>query len=324
MSAESVDHLSSWKDGTTKQSIVEFLASITGKNSFNFVAPEDRIAVFDNDGTLWCEKPLPIQADFLLRRIGEQVAQDPSLRDKQPWKAVSEKDYKWLSNVITKHYQGDDSDLKVMAAGLLSAYSGESIESFAEKAEQFLRSARNPALKRPYLETAYQPMVELLQYLTANGFQTYIASGGTRDFMRPITGEIYGIPPERVIGSTVALEYRVVEGRGDVFHKPDLEVLDDGPAKPVRIWSRIGRRPIFCAGNANGDLQMLEFTSSSPRSFCLVVDHDDNEREIAYSAGAEQLLQTAKARGWAIASVKDDWLNVFAEAKPESKSQSTH
>ena len=216
------DALSSWMNGATKNSIVEFVSNVTRHSSPTFVPPKNRIAVFDNDETLWCEKPLPIQADFLLRRIGEQAAQDPSLRDKQPWKAVSEKDYKWLSDVITKHYQGDDSDLKIMAAGLLNAYSGETIESFANKAEQFLRSAENPTLKRPYMETTYLPMIELLQYLTANGFATYIASGGTRDFMRPITNELYGVPPERVIGSTVALEYRVVEGRGEVFHKPDL------------------------------------------------------------------------------------------------------
>jgi phosphoserine phosphatase len=315
MSTEINAPLKSWSQGPAKQSIIDFVNKVTKQGSKDFVAPEDRIAVFDNDGTLWCEKPLPIQADFLFRRVGEQAVKDESLRDKQPWKAVFEKDYKWLSDAITKHYDGDDSDLKVMAVGLLGAYSGESIDSFAEKAGEFLRSSENPALKRPYLTTTYAPMLELLRYLTANGFTNYIASGGTRDFMRPISVELYGISPEHVIGSSVALEYRVENGIGNVYHKPQLEIFDDGPAKAVRIWSRIGKRPIFGAGNANGDIQMLEFTAHPSRpSFCVVVNHDDNDRDIAYTAGAERLIDTAKAKDWTIISVRDDWKVVFGES----------
>src|SRR5262245_36978818 len=161
--------LPSWNEGEAKQAILEFVACATAAGEPGFVPPNERVAVFDNDGTLWCEKPLPVQADFLLRRMAEQAARDASLREQQPWKAVWEKDYDWLNGVITKHYQGDDRDLKVLAVGLLQAYAGESTEALAATADRFLRSAQNPALKRPYLHTVYAPMVELLAYLGANG-----------------------------------------------------------------------------------------------------------------------------------------------------------
>ena len=310
--------LRSWKEGKTKQSILDFVSQVTNEEGPDFVKPEARIAVFDNDGTLWCEKPLPVQADFLMRQVAEQAIENPSLCEKQPWKAVSEKDYRWFNDVITKHYQGDDTDLKIMGAGLLQAYAGESTDSFAEKANDYLRTALHPTLKRSYLETAYAPMIELLQFLNTNGFTNYIASGGTRDFMRPITEELYGIPPERVIGSTVALEYRFSNGVGGVYHKPELELFDDGPAKPVRIWSRIGRRPILVGGNSNGDLQMLEFASHPSRpSLSLLVHHDDDQREIAYTAGAEKVLELARARSWTIASIQNDWSTVFAESEQQ-------
>ena len=317
--------LPSWKEGKTRESILDFVSQVTNEDGPDFVEPEARIAVFDNDGTLWCEKPLPVQADFLMRQVGERAKEDPSLCDKQPWKAVSEKDYKWFNDVITKHYQGDDSDLKVMGDGLLHAYAGESTDSFAEKASEYLRTALHPTLKCSYLETVYAPMIELLHFLTANGFTNYIASGGTRDFMRPVTEELYGIPPERVIGTTVALEYRFSNGVGSVYHKPELELFDDGPAKPVRIWSRIGRRPILVGGNSNGDLQMLEFAGHPSRpSLCLLVHHDDNEREIAYTAGAEKVLELARARGWTIASVQNDWSKVFSNAMQQNATSSAN
>jgi phosphoserine phosphatase len=315
MSTPKTGPLRTWRDGSTKTSIVNFVDRVTAQGTPDFVAPEDRIAVFDNDGTLWCEKPLPVQMDFLLRRIDEQAMQDESLRDKQPWKAVFNKDYKWLSDVITKHYNGDDSNLKLMAGGLLRAYSGETIDSFAEKASEFMASCQNPGLKLPYLSTAYAPMVELLQYLKANGFTNYIVSGGGRDFIRTIGEKLYGIPDQRIIGSSVALEYRVENGIGYVYHTPQLEIFDDGPAKAVRIWSRIGKRPIFAGGNANGDIQMLEFTAHPSRpSHCIVVNHDDNDREFAYTAGAEKLIDTAEAKEWTIVNVRDDWQIVFGES----------
>jgi phosphoserine phosphatase len=314
VSAKGRSPLASWNDTATKSAMLDFVARVTKKGSNYFVPPAARIAVFDNDGTLWCEKPMPIQTGFLFGKIGEQAAKDPSLRDKQPWKAVFEKDYKWLGDVITKHYNGDDSDLKVMAAGLLAAYAGETVESYAEKAGKFLRGSQNDALKRPYLKTAYAPMRELLDFLTANGFTNYIVSGGGRDFMRPITQELYGIPPERVVGTTVALGYKVENGVGNVYHTPKLELFDDGPTKVVRIWSRIGARPIFAAGNSNGDIQMIEFATQGKRpGLGLLVNHDDNTRDIAYTAGAEKALDAAKMQKWVVASVKSDWNKVFAD-----------
>ena len=177
-----------------------------------------------------------------------------------------------------------------------------------------MASSENPGLRRPYLSTAYVPMVELLHYLKANGFTNYIASGGGRDFIRTIGEKLYGIPDERIIGTSVALEYRVENGIGNVYHKPQLDIFDDGPAKAVRIWSRIGKRPIFAAGNANGDIQMLEYTAHPSRpSHCIVVNHDDNDRDIAYTAGAEKLIDTAEAKGWTVVNVRDDWQIVFGE-----------
>ncbi|WP_282247843.1 HAD family hydrolase [Stenotrophomonas sp. PS02300] len=306
--------LKSWNAGPTRQAIIAFVTRVTLEDGPDYVPTAARIAVFDNDGCLWCEKPMPIQADFLMRRIAEQAEADPSLRDRQPWKAVHDRDQAWLGDVITKHYEGDDTTLKEMAAGLLSAYVDDDVEVFARKAEHFLRTAQNPLLKRPYLKTAYAPMRELLNYLEANGFTNYIVSGGGRDFMRPITSELYGIPPERVVGTTVTLEYREDAGIGKVVHTSKLEVFDDGPNKVVRIWSRIGGRPIFAAGNSNGDIQMLQFaTQGDGPSLALLVTHDDDERDIAYTSGAQKSVALAKERGWPLVSVRDDWAKVFVD-----------
>ncbi|MFI8718737.1 HAD family hydrolase [Stenotrophomonas sp. NPDC077464] len=306
--------LRSWNAGATRQAIIAFVARVTLEDGPDYVPPAARIAVFDNDGCLWCEKPMPIQADFLLRRIAEQAQADPSLRDRQPWKAVHEKDQAWLGNVITKHYEGDDTMLKEMGAGLLSAYAEDEVEDFAGKAEQFLRSAHNPVLKRPYLKTAYAPMRELLHYLEANQFTNYIVSGGGRDFMRPITQELYGVPPERVVGTSVALQYREEDGIGTLVHTSKLEVFDDGPTKVVRIWSRIGARPIFAAGNSNGDIQMLQFATQGKRaSLALLVTHDDDQRDIAYTSGAQKAVAMAAEHGWPLVSVREDWSRVFVD-----------
>ena len=297
------DPLPSWRDTPARAAITGFVESTAD------LPPADRIAVFDNDGTLWTEQPLPVQADFLFRRMAEQAKADPSLVDRQPWKAVAEHDYGWLGGAITKHYEGDDSDLKVMAVGLLGAYEGSTIEEFEAVAGEFLRGARHPTLDRPYTRTAFRPMIELLRYLEANGFACYIVSGGGRDFVRSVSEEVYGIPPDRVIGSTVTLEYR--DGR--IVHTAELDVLDDGPAKPVRIWSRTGRRPMLAGGNANGDVPMLRYAADGKPGFALLVKHDDAEREFAYTAGADAALEQAAARGWTVVSVRDDWATVFAD-----------
>jgi phosphoserine phosphatase len=185
------------------------------------------------------------------------------------------------------------------------------VEEFDTASDEFLRSATHPKLDRPYLECVYQPMIELIRYLEANGFTTYIASGGGRDFMRPVTQEIYGVPRERVIGSGVTLRYVTDEHGGTVVRGAELEVLDDGPVKPTRVWSRVGRRPILAAGNSNGDIEMLRFAEHPSRpSLSLLVYHDDAEREFAYDAGAERSLEIARERRWTIVSMRDDWKTV--------------
>jgi phosphoglycolate phosphatase-like HAD superfamily hydrolase len=304
--------LSSWRDGPAKQAITEFVARVSGADGSEPVPVDERVAVFDNDGTLWCEKPMPIQLDFILRRLAEMAQADPALRERQPWKAAHERDYGWLSKLMDEHYAGDDSNVKILAAGILAAYDGISVEDFEAQADAFLHSAKHPTLGRGYLETAYAPMVDLLDYLAANGFSNYIASGGGRDFMRPISQEVYGIPRQRVIGSTAALAYDSDERGGTITHKPEADYLDDGPQKPIRIWSRTGRRPLLAAGNSNGDIQMLHFTQHPDKpSLRLLVLHDDDEREFAYTTGAEQALDQAAGDGWTVVSVKNDWASVF-------------
>jgi len=268
--------------------------------------------VFDNDGTLWCEKPMPIQLDFILRRLAAMADQDPGLRDRQPWQAAYTRDYAWLGEVITQHYHGDDSELPVLATGVLQAFAGITVEDFEAQAEAFLRSAQHPTLGRGYLACAYRPMVELLGYLDANGFANYIASGGGRDFMRPISQELYGVPRQRVIGSSTTLAWEPDEEGGRIVRKPEADVLDDGPAKPVRIWSRVGRRPMLAAGNSNGDIPMLAFAEQPGRpGLRLLVLHDDPEREFDYTSGAEQALEQARSNGWTVVSINDDWAAVF-------------
>jgi phosphoglycolate phosphatase-like HAD superfamily hydrolase len=278
---------------------------VTTEHGPDYVAPEARIAVFDNDGTLWCEKPMYIQLDFLLRRFKEQAERDPSLRDQQPYKAAFTGDLKWLGDAVTKHYQGDDTDLKPLMGAILTAHHEITVEEHAGRVSAFFAEARHPTLDRSYTSCGYQPMVELLRYLEANGFTCYIVSGGGRDFMRPVTEVLYGIPPERVVGSSVGLVYRDTS----LYTTAQPEFLDDGPIKPVRLWGRIGRRPILAAGNSNGDIEMLEFT----RGLRLLVLHDDAEREFDYTGGAEKSLDQAAKDGWTVVSVKNDWVTVFSD-----------
>ena len=307
------DDLDSWTDGATKSAIVDFVARVTGDGP-DYVAPEARIAVFDNDGTLWCEKPAYIQLDFLVRRFAEQAAADPSLRDKQPYRAAVDGDLAWFGDAVTKHYQGDDSMLKELAPVVVSAHATMSVEEHAARVTAFFTEARHPILDRPYTACTYAPMVDLLCYLEAHEFTNYIASGGGRDFMRPITGPIYGVPPERVIGSSVGLEYTEADGAGNLLIGSTLEVLHDGPEKPIRIWNRIGRRPILAAGNSNGDIPMLCYTGTrSGPALRLLVCHDDSDREFGYTAGAEEALQYAAEFGWTLVSMREDWTTIFRD-----------
>ena len=315
--------LASWNDGPARSAIQDFVARVATEGSPEFVPPAERVATFDNDGTLWCEKPMPIELGFILQRLAAMADQDPRLRDRQPWKAAFDKDYGWLGQVITKHYHGDDSDVKVLMGGILQAFAGMKVQDYEAAAGSFLRSGRHPTLDRGFHECGYRPMIDLLGYLAANGFTSYIASGGDRDFMRPVTEAIYGIPFERVIGSSNGLRYVPDEHGGSVVYLAEPDYFDDGPVKPVRIWSRVGRRPILAGGNSNGDIEMLQFAGGPSRpGLGLLVLHDDPEREFDYVAGAERALEEAEAKGWTVVSVKRDWATVFDEVALDQSTRS--
>ena len=286
---------------------------VSDKNNDSYVPPAERIAVFDNDGTLWCEKPVQVQADFILRRLTEMAAQDPSLQTLQPWHPAYEKDFGWFSDAMTKHYRGDDSKVKVLLVGILKAFEAMTVEEFEEMAAGFMHSARHPSLGVSYMDATFQPMAELLRFLEANDFTNYIVSGGGRDFMRPVTQTQYEIPPERVVGSAVKIDFHADDKGVSLVRQPGLDFIDDGPAKAVHIWDRIGRYPIFAAGNANGDIPMLRLAEAGPHaSLCMLINHDDAGREFDYTAGAEDAMKTAQERGWVVVSVKQDWRTVFA------------
>jgi phosphoserine phosphatase len=306
------EQLPSWVEGPAKNAIVDFVQRVIGDGSTDAVPVAERLAVFDNDGTLWCEKPMPIQLDFILRRLVAMAEAQPGLRERQPWAAAYERDYRWFGNLMAEHYAGDDTNVRTLAGGILAAFDGVSVEDFEAQSDAFLRTAQHPSLGRGYLETAYAPMLELLGYLEANGFANYIASGGGRDFMRPISQELYGIPRERVIGSSSALAYHSDEAGGRITHEAEADYVDDGPQKPIRIWSRTGRRPLLAAGNSNGDVPMFDFTQHGHRpTLRLLLLHDDSEREFDYQTGAEQALARAEGSGWTVVSMRNDWTRVF-------------
>jgi phosphoglycolate phosphatase-like HAD superfamily hydrolase len=306
--------LASWNDGPSKEAVLDFVERVAAAG----VPRDERVAAFDNDGTLWCEKPMPIQLDFILRRLVEMAEADPELRSRQPWQAAYDRDYGWFAEVMAEHYAGDDTNVRTLAAGVLAAHGGISVDDFEAQAAAFLHSARHPTLGRGYLACAYAPMIELLDHLEANGFSNYIVSGGGRDFMRPISQEVYGIPRERVVGSATALEYTSDDNGGTILRKPEADYLDDGPQKPIRIWSRTGRRPRLAAGNSNGDIEMLDFTRHEHNPVLrLLVLHDDPDREFEYTTGAEAALTKARSDDWSVISVKNDWSTVFADASEQ-------
>jgi phosphoserine phosphatase len=313
MAAETL--LALWNDTPARRAIVDFVQAVSTEGSPGFVAPAERVAVFDNDGTLWSEKPVPIQLDFTLFRMAELAGQDSSLAERQPYRAAVERDFRWLDQAIVKHYHGDDADLGLLMGAVESAFEGMEVEAFGAEVMEWLTTASHPVLRRQYLACGFAPMVELLRYLEANGFSTYIASGGDRDFMRPFAHRIYGIPPERVIGSALGLDFD--DGGDDtrLVYKSKVEFFDDGPTKPVRIWSRVGYRPLVTGGNSNGDIPMMRFARTGGReALRLLVLHDDADREFAYTTGAEDALDRAKTHGWTVVSMKEDWSAVFASA----------
>jgi len=307
------EKLSLWNQTPTRAAILDFVDAVTIPSSPDFVPPQERIAVFDNDGTLWCEKPLYIQFDYLLRKMYQQAEADPPLRSQQPWKAAWEKDFEWLGAAVTRHYQGDDSQLQVVIKGILSLAEGLDVGHLEAEARHFIQNTHHPTLGFSYQDCIYQPMLELLEYLEGSGFTNYIVSGGGRDFMRGFAEDLYGIPRERVIGSTLAYRYVAGEAGADsIVQRAELDVIDDGPGKPIQIWNIIGRRPILAAGNSNGDLQMLTFAGGSTLpALRLLVVHDDADREFEYQAGAEKVLEAVQANSWTSISIQIDWRKVF-------------
>lgn len=286
--------LASWTDGKAKQAILDFVENVSVDGP-DFFEPAERIATFDYDGTLWCEKPTYVQADFFLRRMREMIEADPALAREQPYKAVAEGDQDFLSHLLDHAAE--------LAKGVTEAYAGITTEAFEQAVEKFFASVNHPTLGVPYTSVGYRPMRELIELLEDREFTIYICSGGGRDFVRVVSGQMFGITRERVIGSGTTLEYR----DGEVYRTKGVEEpFDEHGGKPVHIWTGTGRKPLLAAGNTNGDIAMLEIAR-----FSLLVNHDDAEREFAYTERAENAMAEAAERGWTVVSMKNDWTTVF-------------
>jgi len=313
------DPLPSWNDGKAKQSIVDFVAKVTKEGSPDFVPVPERIATFDNDGTLWCEQPVPVQLYFALDRVKALAPQHPEWKDKEPFASLLKGD---LNAALAG---GDRAILELFMA----THTGMTTVEFEQIVKDWLATARHPKTGKLFTEMVYQPMLELLAYLRANGFKNYIVSGGGIEFMRPWTEKVYGIPPEQVIGSSVKTKFEMRDGKPVIVRLPELNFNDDKADKPVGINQHIGRRPIAAFGNSRGDKEMLEYTQGgSGARFMLLVLHDDAAREYAYGpalglpdvklgAFTQAVYDQAKKEGWTVVSMKDDWKTVFPAAQSE-------
>ncbi len=306
-SAQTVDSLPSWNDGKAKQSLIDFVAQVTKAGSPDFLPPAERIAVFDNDGTLWSEQPMYFQVLFALDRVTALAPQHPEWKDEEPFASLLKGDVK-----------GAMADgMKSVVEIIMATHAGMTTEEFETIVSDWIATARHPTTKRPYTEMVYQPMLELLAYLRANGFKTFIVSGGGIEFMRPWAEEVYGIPPEQVIGSSIKVKYEIRDGTPVLVRLPELDFFDDKEGKPVAIHQQIGRRPIAAFGNSDGDLQMLQWTTAGlgPR-FALYVHHTDAEREWAYDRKSsfgrlDEGLDEAQAKGWTVVDMKGDWKVIY-------------
>lgn len=297
------DPLPSWNDGKTKQSILTFVSKVTKEGAPEFVPPAERIATFDNDGTLWAEQPV-IQGAFLMYQLNKMAQKDPSIRQRQPFKAAFEHDKEYLKE------EGLPAILELFSA----THAGMSQEQFEADVKEFFATAKHPTLKRPFQEVAYQPMLELLQYLRANGFKTFICSGGGIDFMRVVASDLYGIPPEQVIGSSQKKELQQSDGQWSLTRSAKIDSFNDKEVKPVNIDLHIGRKPLLAAGNerSRGDIGMLRYSQSRKGpSLQLLVNHNDASREFAYAEPDNASLNAAKLSGWTVISMKDDWKIIF-------------
>ncbi len=298
--------LPSWNEGSAKQSIINFVRRVTTTGDDHFVKPEERVAVFDNDGTLWSEMPAYFQLAFTFDRLKVLAPQHPEWRDNPLYAAVLE------------------GDMKTVAAGgvrgLLElatvTHAGMTTDEFAKIAEEWITSAKHPKFNRPYTDLIFQPMLELLTYLRANGFKTFIVSGGGIEFMRVWAEKVYGVPPEQVVGSSIVTKFEIVKGVPVLMRLPELNFMDDNVGKPVAINSHIGRRPIAAFGNSDGDLQMLQWTTAGAGSrFGLLVNHTDSVREYAYQVGPmgklDVALTEAASKGWTVVDMKQDWKCIY-------------
>jgi hypothetical protein len=300
--------LPSWHDGPAKSDIIQFVERVTAQGSQDFVPPGERIAVFDNDGTLWVEQPMYTQLAFALDRVAAMSADHPEWQNQEPFKSALNRDMQGLAAA------GEHALLEL----IMASHAGMTTEAFANIVTDWIADARHPRFNRPYTDLVYQPMLELLDYLRANGFKTYIVSGGGVDFMRPWTESVYGIPPEQVIGSRIKTKFTIQDGRQVLLRLPEIDFIDDKAGKPVGIHQHIGRRPIAAFGNSDGDLAMLQWTAAGqgPR-FCLYIHHTDAGREWAYDRQStigrlDKGLDEARANGWTVVDMQTDWRRVFA------------
>jgi len=300
--------LPSWNDGPTKTSIVNFVARVTTQGGPDFVPADQRIATFDNDGTLWCEQPMYVQLAFALDRVKAMAPLHPEWKDKQPFKAVLDDDMKTLA----------ESGERGLVELILVTHAGMTTDEFAKIVSDWLATARHPRFKRPYTELVYQPMLELLAYLRANGFKTFIVSGGGIEFMRPWSERVYGVPPEQVVGSSIKTRFEMRDSAPVLFRLPDVNFIDDKAGKPIGINEHIGRRPIAAFGNSDGDLEMLQWTTlSGGVRLGLIVHHTDAEREYAYDRKSpfghlDKALDAATLNKWTVVDMKNDWRRIFA------------
>ena len=301
------DPLPSWTDGPSKQRIVDFVTSVTDSSGDNFVPANERIATFDNDGTLWSEQPLYFQLLFVLDRIRSLAPQHPEWTNTQPFQAVLENDWEALKAAGTPG----------LSKLSMAASTGMTTEAFAAIVREWIASARHPSSGKPYTQMVFQPMLELMNYLRSNDFKVFIVSGGGLGFMRPWTEAVYGIPPDQVIGSSIETRYEVIDGKPVIVRMPELHFYNDKGAKPIGINRFIGRRPILSAGNSDGDFQMLEWTTSGDGArLGLLVHHTDAKREWAYDRDSsighlEKGLDSMGQKGWLRVDMARDWKVIY-------------
>ena len=301
------DPLPSWNEGKSKQQILDFVKDVTTASSSNFIPPGERIATFDNDGTLWSEQPAYFQLLFAIDRVKALAPNHPEWKEQQPFKSVLENDMAALAA----------SGTKGLLQLVMASHAGMTTAEFEKIVQDWLATAKHPRFKRPYTDLVYQPMLELLDYLRANAFKTYIVSGGGIEFMRPWVEQVYGIPPEQVVGSSIKTKFTVRDGTPVIVRLPEIDFIDDKAGKPIAIHKFIGRRPIAAIGNSDGDLQMLQWTAAGKgRQLMIIVRHTDPDREWAYDRKStigrlDKALDEANARGWTVVDMKKDWNVIY-------------